>query len=70
MGTHGSGDRAAEVRANVAVAEQGGMAMASLQAKIGDDENTTTVFTSKNKVRCAPATPYAKAKCTHCKKDH
>ena len=44
--------------------------MASLQAEIGDYENTATVFTSKNKVWCAPATPYAKAQCTNCNKEH
>ena len=61
-------ERTAEVRANATVADQGDMA--SLQAAIGDYENTTTVFTSKNKVWCAPATPYAKSQCKHCNKEH
>ena len=61
-------ERASEVHANATVADQGDMA--SLQAAIGDYENTTTVFTSKNKVWCAPATPYAKAQCTNCSKVH
>ena len=56
------------MRANATIADQGDMA--SLQAAIGDYENTTTVFTSKNKVWCAPATPYAKAQCNNCNKEH
>ena len=61
-------ERASEVQANATVTDQGDMA--SLQAGIGDYENTTTVFTSKNKVWCAPATPCAKAQCTNCNKEH
>ena len=61
-------ERTAEVRANATVADQGDMA--SLQAAIGDYVNTTTFFTSKNKVWCAPATPYAKAMCKNCSKEH
>ena len=61
-------ERASEVHTNATIADQGDMA--SLQAAIGEYENTTTVFTSKNKVWCAPATPYAKAQCTNCNKEH
>ena len=61
-------ERTAEVQANATVADQGDMS--SLQTVIGDYENTTTVFMSKNKVWCAPAMPYVKAQCKHCNMEH
>ena len=41
-----------------------------LRVCIGDYQNTTKFFTSKNKVWCAPVREYAEGICTNCKKKH
>ena len=44
--------------------------IAELQEIVGDYQNTTTFFTKKNKVYCAPLREFAQAMCKHCEKNH
>ena len=61
-------ERSKEVRTNATVANAGDIT--DLQVCIGDYQNTTKYFTSKNKVWCAPVREYAEGVCTNCKKKH
>jgi hypothetical protein len=61
-------ERTKEIRTNATVASAGDII--DLQKCIGDYQNTTKFFTSKNKVWCAPIREHAEGLCGHCNKKH
>ena len=61
-------ERSKEIRTNATVASAGDII--DLQKCVGDYQNTTKFFTSKNKVWCAPIREHAEGVCGHCNKKH